>query len=145
MTLTATIIAIAFGVILIFITSPTSALVGWFLNKFAIHPQLDSKDITVTFNGTQLDEEDKNKFSEYFNEAQFLERNHIFPGTEKSFLHPETSVIPFVINVKSKKEMNLFLYSYDDHIDVVKQWKKKVTSFSIRSEQLQNFTISEMN
>ena len=139
-----TIIATIIGVILIFISSPTSALVGWILNKFALHPKLDPKDITVTFNGMRLEEEEKNRFSAYFNEAQYVKRNHIFPGTEKSFLHPETAVIPFVINVKNKKkEMNFFLYHNDDHVDVVKQWKKKVASFSLSSEPLQNFSISE--
>ncbi|MGG0668635.1 YfmQ family protein [Sporosarcina koreensis] len=139
-----TIIATIIGVILIFISSPTSALVGWILNKFALHPKLDPKDITVTFNGMRLEEEEKNRFSTYFNEAQYVKRNHIFPGTEKSFLHPETAVIPFVINVKNrKKEMNFFLYHNDDHVDVVKQWKKKVASFSLSSEPLQNFSISE--
>ena len=139
-----TIIAIAIGAVLIFLTGPTSALVGWFLSKFAIHPELDSKDVIVTFNGTHLDEEDKNQFLAYFNEAQFLTSNHIFPGTEKSYLQPETDVIPFVINVKRRnKEMNLFLYRYDDHIDVVKQRKNKVTSYSLSSEKLQNFTIDE--
>lgn len=45
------------------------------------------------------------------------------------------------VKVKSrKKEMKFFLYIHDDHVDVVKQWKKKVTSFSIRSEYLQNYT-----
>lgn len=139
-----TIIATIIGVILIFISSPTSALVGWILNKFALHPKLDPKDITVTFNGMRLEEEEKNRFSAYFNEAQYVKRNHIFPGNEKSFLHPETAVIPFVINVKNrKKEMNFFLYHNDDHVDVVKQWKKKVASFSLSSEPLQNFSISE--
>lgn len=137
-----TIITIAIGSIIIFITSPTSALVEWILNKTTIHPKLDPKDITVTYNGMHLEGEEKSRFSEYFNEAKYVKRNHIFPGTEKSFLHPETAVIPFVINVKSrKKEMNFFLYHHDDHVDVVKQWKKKVASFSLRSEQLQNFSI----
>ncbi len=134
---------IVIGVILIFITSPPSALVGWVLSKFTLQPKLDSKDVIVTFNGTDLEEEEKNRFNDYFNEAQFLERNHIFPGNEKLFLHPETHIIPYVVKVKSrKKEMNLFVYIYEDHVDVVKQWKKKVASFSIRSEYLQKFTIS---
>ena len=138
-----TIVSIVIGTILIFITSPTSALVEWVLSKFTLHPKLDSKDVIVTFNGKHLEEEEKIRFNNYFNEAQFLERNHIFPGNENLFLHPETNVIPFVIKVKKrKKEMNFFIYSYDDHVDVVKQWKKKVVSFSIRSEHLQNFTIS---
>lgn len=137
-----TIVIIVIGIILIFMTSPPSAVVEWTLSKFTIHPKLDSKDIIVKYNGMHLEEEEKIRFNDYYNEAQFLERNHIFPGNEKLFLHPETNVIPFVIKVKSKnKEMNYFIYIYDDHADVVKQWKKKVASFSIRSEHLQNFTI----
>lgn len=142
-----TIAIIVIGTILIFLSSPTSALVGWVLSKFALHPKLDPKDISVTFNGIHLEEEEKIRFNNYFNEAQFLERNHIFPGNEGLFLHPETTVIPFVIKVKRrKKEMNFFLYSYDDHVDVVKQWKKNVASFSIRSEYLQSFsTLNNIN
>lgn len=138
-----TILLIVIGAIFKFLMSPPSALVGWVLSKFALHPKLDSKDITVTFNGTQLEEEEKIRFNEYFNEAQFLERHHIFPGNEKFFLNPDTNIIPFVINVKSrKKEMNFFVYSDDDTIDVVKQWKKKVASYSLSSEYLQKFAIS---
>ena len=138
-----TIIAIAIGVILIFITSPTSALVGWFLDKFALQPKLEAKDSTVTYNGTQLDEEDKIRFITYFNEARFVDRNHIFPGTETSFLQPETNDIPFVIHVTSgKKEIRYFLYCNDEHIDVVKQWKKKVASYTVASEHLQSFNAS---
>ncbi|MFJ7936506.1 YfmQ family protein [Sporosarcina sp. NPDC096371] len=138
-----TIAIIVIGVLLIFITSPTSALVGWVLSKFTPHPKLDSKDSIVTFNESHLNEQEKSRFIDYFNEAQFLESNHIFPGNEQFFLHPDTHVIPFVIKEKSrKKEMNFFIYIYDDHVDVVKQWKKKVTSFSISSEYLQKFTIS---
>ncbi|MFJ5770090.1 YfmQ family protein [Psychrobacillus sp. NPDC093180] len=134
---------IVLGTILIFVSCPPSALVGWVLDKFALHPKLDSKDITITFNGTHLDEEEKIRFNEYFNEAHFLERNHIFPGNEKFFLNPETDVIPFVINVRNRiKETNFFIYSHDDNIDVVKQWKKKVASYSLSSEYLHNFTIS---
>lgn len=99
----------AFGIIVIAIIfkmlmSPPSAVVGWVTSKFALHPKLDSKDITVTFNGKHLDEEEKIRFTDYFNESLFLERYNIYQGYEKSFLHPETNVIPFVINVKSRKK-----------------------------------------
>jgi hypothetical protein len=138
----------AFGIIVIAIIfkmlmSPPSAVVGWVVSKFALHPKLDSKDITVTFNGKHLEEEEKIRFTDSFNEALFLKQYNIFQGNEKLFLHPETDVIPFIINVKSrKKEVNFFVYSYDDHVDVVKQWKKKVASYSLSSEYLQKFTIS---
>lgn len=137
------ILLIVGGIIIKLLMSPPSAVVGWFLSKFALHPKLDSKDITITFNGKRLEGEEKVRFTDYFNEALFLERNHIFPGNEKLFLEPETNIIPFVINVKNrKKEVNFFVYSYDDHVDVVKQWKKKVVSYTLSSESLQTYAIS---
>ena len=137
------VLIIVLGIMIKMLMSPPSAVVGWISSKFALHPKLDSKDVTVTFNGKHLEEEEKIRFTDYFNEALFLERYNIFQGNEKLFLHPETNVIPFVINVKSgKKEMNFFVYRYDDHVDVVKQWKKKVDSYSLSSEYLQKFTIS---
>ncbi|MEI4771910.1 YfmQ family protein [Psychrobacillus sp. FJAT-51614] len=137
-----TVLLIVISIIFKFLMSPPSAVVGWVVSKFALHPKLDSKDITVTFNGMHLEEEEKIRFTDFFNEALFLERNHIFPGNEKFFLHPETNVIPFVINVKSRnKEMNFFVYSHDDQVDVVKQWKKKVASYSLSSDNLGKFSI----
>ncbi|QUG41946.1 hypothetical protein KD050_01195 [Psychrobacillus sp. INOP01] len=139
-----TIVIIIIGAILKFLMTPPSALVGWALSKFELHPKLVSQGITVTFNGNHLTEEEKIKFIDHFNESLYLERQHIFPGNEKFFLNPETNVIPFVINVKNrKKEMNFFVYcNDDDNIDVVKQWKKKVACYSLSSEYLQKFTIS---
>lgn len=137
-----TVLIIVISIILKFLMSPPSALVGWVVSKFALHPKLDPKDVTVTFNGKQLEEKEKNRFTDYFNGALFLERNHIFPGHEELFLNPETDVIPFVIKVRSKKkEINFFVYSDDDQVDVVKQWKKKVANYTLSSESLQNFTI----
>jgi len=138
-----TVIIVVIFALLKMLTSPPSALVGWLVSNFALHPKLNSKDITITFNGKQLEEEEKNRFTELFNEALFLKRYNIFQGNEDLFLNPETSVIPFVINVKSrKKEMTFYVYRYDDHVDVVKQWKKKVASYRLSSECLQKFTIS---
>ncbi|RTQ87779.1 YfmQ family protein [Lysinibacillus telephonicus] len=142
MTWTAVLLIVG-GILLKLLTSPPSAVVGWVVSRFALHPKLDSKYATITFNGKQLDEEEKNKLINNFNEALFLERYHIFPGNEEIFLHPETNVIPFVINVKRrKKEVNFFVYSHDDHVDVVKQRKKKIASYSLSSEYLQEFSIT---
>ena len=58
---------------------------GWVVSKFALHPKIDSKDVTVTYNGKNLEEEEKNRFTDYFNEALFLERNHIFRGMKNCF------------------------------------------------------------
>ncbi|SOC44168.1 YfmQ family protein [Ureibacillus acetophenoni] len=137
------VLLILIGVILKFAMSPPSALVGWVVSKFALHPKLDSKDVTITFNEKKLVDEEKDTLINYFNESLFLERNHIFPGNEEAFLNPDTDITPFVINVKKKnKEMNFFLYCSTDQIEVVKQWKKKVASYSLSSEPLQKFTPS---
>ncbi|RFU60454.1 YfmQ family protein [Peribacillus glennii] len=136
-------ISIAIGCIIKFSMNPPSAVVAWISSKFALHAQLNSKDITVSYNGTHLEEEEKIRFTDYFNEAIFLKKYYIFPGNEKLFLHPETNVIPYVIKVKGrKKDVDIFVYSYDDHVDVVKQCKKKVVSYSLRSDYLQTITIS---
>lgn len=131
------------GVIALILTSPTSDFCGWFIDKFALHPKLDSKVVTVTFNANKLEGNKKNRFIDHFNEAVFLKRFDIFAGNEKFFLEPETNVIPVVINFKNrKKEVNFFLYIDDKDIMVVKQRKKKVDCYSLDSENLQNFIIT---
>jgi len=137
------VITVVIGIIIKLIMSPPSSVVAWVLSKFALHPKLDSKDVIVTFNGKLLEEKEKIRMINYFNEAYILKKYYIFPGKEELFLHPDTNVIPFVINVKKgEKDVNFFIYSYDDHVDVVKQSKKKVESYSLRSDHLQRFTIS---
>lgn len=136
-------ITIVIGIILKMIMSPPSLVVNWLVSKFALHPKLNTKDVTVTFNGKPLEEVGKIRFTDYFNEATFLKQYYIFPGNENLFLQPETNVTPFVINVKSgKKEVDYFVYRYDDHVDVVKQCGKKVVSYRLRSDYLQKFTLS---
>ena len=128
--------------ILKLLMSPPSALVAWVVTKFAVHPKLDSKDVTVTFNGNHLEEEAKIRFTDYFNEANFLKKHYIFPGNEKLFLHPENNVTPFVITVKKgKKDVNFFVYSSDNQVNVVKQDKEKVVSYSLNSDNLLKFTV----
>lgn len=138
------ILATAAGIILKFLTSPPSALVGWILNKFEVHPKLEAKNITITFNGNRLKKEEENKFIDSFNEAQFLYKNHIFPGNEELFLHPETSIIPHIIYFKKKaKEITWHVYSYGDQVDVVKQQKKKITSYTLESKYIQSLSLQK--
>jgi hypothetical protein len=78
----------------------------------------------------------------YFNEAKYLKKNHIFPGNEKLFLHPENSGTPIIIDVKKgKNDVRLYVYIYNDHVDVVKQYKNKVVAYSLLSENLQERSI----
>ena len=126
------------GILLKFLTSPPSALVGWVLSKFELHPRLDSEDVTITFEGKRLDGEEKNRIINSFNDAQFLNRNHIFPGNEALFLHPDKNCISHIIYQKRKnKEVTFHIFSYVDHVDVVKQWKKKIASYTLDADYLQ--------
>lgn len=136
------IITVLFFLFNFFFSAP-STYVSWALKKFELYSKLDPKDVTVTFNGKQLGIEDKKIFVEYFNEAYILKRHVILKGKEELFLHPETDVTPFVMNIKNdKKDINFFVYRHEDEIEVVKQDKKKVESYSLSSQDLQNFTMS---
>ncbi|MED4455160.1 YfmQ family protein [Metabacillus fastidiosus] len=120
-------IFIAFAKILV-TCLPTSA-VEWIISKFELHPTLSNTDATITINGRSLEGEEKDQVIHYFNEAIFLEKYY---GT------PEDTVTPLVINTKNgKNSVKIFLYSYNDHIDVVKKYKKKVIAYRLRSNSLQ--------
>ncbi|MGE7841346.1 YfmQ family protein [Lysinibacillus sp. NPDC093712] len=138
------IITIVIGSIVKLLMSPPSIVVAWTVSKFELHKKLDSKDVTVTYNGKNLEEVEKNRFTDYFNEASFLKKHYIFPGNEKLFLEPESNVTPFVINVKKgkKEDVHFFVFHYDNHVDVVKKYKEKVVSYSISSEHLQKWSTS---
>ena len=143
MTLTTTLIILAAGIILKLLSSPPSAVVAWVLSIFSLHPKLKSNEVIITFNGKDIEGEEKAKFIDHFNEADFLERNHIFPGDEEKYLHPQTNLNPFIIHDKSrKKQVNLFVYCDEDNIFVVKQKNKKVASYSLRSDKLNKFNVS---
>ena len=36
------------------------------------------------------------------------------------------------------KDFTFYIYSHEEHVDVVKQYKKKVVAYSLRSKNLQN-------
>lgn len=120
---------------------PTDA-VNWIMSKFKIHSEISDADAIVTFGGKRLEGEDKVQVLNYFNEAKFLKKNHIFPGNEKLFLHPENSGTPIIMDVKKgKNEVRLYVYIYNDHVDVVKQYKNKVVAYSLLSESLQERSV----
>jgi hypothetical protein len=136
-------LTVLLGIVIKMVTSPPSAVVEWISGKFALHPKLNPNDITATYFGNHLEEEEKIRFIYYFNEATFLKQYDIFPGNEKLFLQPETDVTPYVINVKrGNKDINIFAYCFADYVYVVKQYNKKVVAYNLRSDHLQEFTIS---
>ncbi|WP_432702711.1 YfmQ family protein [Lysinibacillus sphaericus] len=135
---------IVIGSIVKLVMSPPSIVVGWTVSKFELHKKLDAKDVTVTYNGKKLEEEEKSRFTNYFNEASFLKKHYIFPGNEKLFLEPESNVTPFVINLKKgKKDIHFFVFNYDNHVDIVKKYKENIVSYSVSSDCLQNFSTSK--
>ncbi|WP_226529840.1 YfmQ family protein [Metabacillus niabensis] len=139
--ISAFIVSFILAAIKIVLTCMPSDLVDWILSKFALHPNLNSQDVKVTYNGKHLESEEKMKFTDYFNEATFLKKYYIFPGNEHLFLNPETDVSPIVVNMRrGKKTIILYVFCYEDHIDVVKQFKRKVVSYSLRSDGLQTLS-----
>ncbi len=138
MTLPVLILTIILSLLKLLVTCLPTDAVNWILSKFKIHSEISDSNAIVTFDGKRLEGEDKIQVINYFNEAKFLKKNHIFPGNEQLFLHPENSGTPIIIDVKrGKNDVRFFVYIYSDHVDVVKQYKKKVVAYSLLSEGFQ--------
>lgn len=122
-----------FALFKVIVTCLPTGVVEWILSKFELHPTLSDETVTVTIDGKQLVGEDKKQIIHDFNEALFL---------EKYYANPKNSGTPLVIDInKGKNNVRLFLYNYNDHIDVVKTYKNKVVTYSLRSNSLQNHAL----
>lgn len=129
---------ILISIVKIVMTCLPTGPVEWLIKKFEIHSKLNEPNVTVTIDGKQLEGDDKIQVIHEFNLATYLEQHYIFPGTEEYFLHPENSKTPLVIDTKKgKNDIRLFVFRYNDRIDVVKQYKKKVVAYSLLSDHLQ--------
>lgn len=121
---------ILFGALKIVVTSMPTSVIESIIGRFELHPQLNNEAVTITIDGKRLEGEEKIQIVDYFNEAIFLEK-YYFP--------PHSSGTPLVIDTKKgKNDVRFSVYRYDDHVDVVKQYKKKVVAYSLRSKSLQN-------
>lgn len=121
------------------VTCLPTDVVNWLLNKFKMHPTLSDENTVITMDGKRLEGEEKNQVIQDVNQGMILKKNHIFPGNDSLFLHPESGVKPLVIDTKKgKKDIRLLVFVYGDHVDVVKQDKKKLVAYSMRSESLQD-------
>ncbi|PEB50810.1 hypothetical protein CON65_08980 [Bacillus pseudomycoides] len=117
------------GALKIAVASIPNSVVESFISKFELHPKLNEAAVTVTIDRKRLQEEDKTQIIDHFNQAIFLER-YYFP--------PQSSGTPLVINTKrGKNDVTFSVYSYNDHVDVFKQYKKKIVAYSLRSDSLQ--------
>lgn len=118
--------------------------VEWIMNKFATHAKLNDQEVSVTIDGHSMDHEEKVVFIKYLNEAIFMEKYYIYPGTEQSFLPPEKNGKYIIIDAKmGNKDVRLHLYNDKNSIDVVKQFNKKVIAYNIHSDKLQEYFISK--
>lgn len=134
---------ILISLIKILMTCLPTGPVEWLISKFEIHSKLSETNAIITIEGKLLEGEEKIQVINFFNEATFLKQHYIYPGTEALYLQPENSETPIVIDVKhGKKDARLYVFSYHDRIDVVKQYKKKVVLYSLLSDELQKRTFS---
>jgi hypothetical protein len=126
------------SIVIIVSSSLTNNAVERLVSKFEIHPKLNATNVNVTINGKCLESKDKEQVISDLNEAFFLKKHNILRGTEELFLHPKNSETPFVIDTKiGKKDIRIFVYCYNDRVEVVKQYKKKLIAYSLRSDKLQ--------
>ncbi|MCM3673850.1 MULTISPECIES: YfmQ family protein [Peribacillus] len=138
MTVPVLILTIILSLLKLLVTCLPTDAVNWIMSKFKMHSEIGDVNAIVTFDGKRLEGGDKIQVINYYNEAKFLKKNHIFPGNEHLFLHPENSGTPIIIDTKrGKNDVRLFVYIYNDHVDVVKQYKNKVVAYSLLSESLQ--------
>lgn len=123
------VLLVLIGLIKVVLTCLPTSAVEWIISKFELHPTLSDATTTITIDEKHLEGEEKNQVIRHFNEALVL---------EKYYVHPENSGTPLVIDTKRGKDIiKLFVYSYSDHVDVVKKDKKKVVAYRLRSDSLQ--------
>ncbi|MDM5298627.1 YfmQ family protein [Bacillus pumilus] len=135
---------VVFSLLKLLVTSLPSGVVERLFRRYAVHAKVTSDQTNMTFQGRPLDDQQKFQVIQYFNEATFIERYYIYPGDEERFLHPSDGPVPLTMQTKiGKHDITLFLFHYDDHVDVVRQYthkpKKKLTAYRLQSEPLQTF------
>ncbi|NHM30842.1 YfmQ family protein [Neobacillus terrae] len=136
---------ILISLVKILMTCLPTGIVEWLISNFEVHSKLKSEDVTITLGDRHLEGQSKIQIIHDFNNAAFLERNYIWPGNEQVYLNPENSGTRLVIDTKrGKKDVRLFVFIYNDRIDVVKKFKKKLQAYSLDSENLQKLSLKEI-
>lgn len=139
MTWTVLLVTLLICIIKVLMTCLPTGVVEWLIKKFEMHAKLDEENVTMTKAGKILEGKEKKQVIDWFNNATVLERYTIIAGyNEKKYLEPEDGGNPIVIHAKrGKQTLKISLHSYHDRIDVVKQHKKKIVAYSLRSDHLQ--------
>ncbi|UYO34351.1 YfmQ family protein [Bacillus zhangzhouensis] len=133
---------VVFSLLKLVVTSLPSGVVERLFSRYAVHAKVTSDLTTMTFQGRPLDDQQTSEIIQHFNDAIFIERYYIYPGDEERFLHPQEGPTPLIMQTKlGRHDVTLYLYHYDDHVDVVRQFthkpKKKLMAYRLRSEPLQ--------
>ncbi|MBM7703519.1 YfmQ family protein [Metabacillus iocasae] len=143
MTLTVLLSLIVLAFVKILLTCLPNDAVAWMFKKFETHSKLDEENTTVTIDSNLLEGKGKIEVLDAFNEAIFIKQHYIFPGNEHLYLQPDNGGTPIVIDTKmGKRDVRLFVYSYHDYIDVVKQGKKKLVAYRLVSNRLQQHSVA---
>ncbi|MED1059899.1 YfmQ family protein [Bacillus mycoides] len=123
-----------FGALKVLVSSMPTSVVESIISRFELHQKLDEENTTVTVDGESIEGEMKLQVIHEFNEALFLDK-HYFP--------PQGNGTPIVMETKKgKREIRFSIYSYEEHVDVVKRYKKKVVAYRLRSKSLQSRSVA---
>jgi hypothetical protein len=126
------------GGIVAFVMSPPTSVANWFLAKFEVHPELIEATTTVSIDDKQLEDEDKTQVIQLFNRAAFIKKYY-----GEVSRHSGT---PMIIDTKQgNTDVRLLLYTYNDHVDVFKQYKNKVVAYQLVSRRLQEHSMSQIS
>ncbi|PKG22896.1 YfmQ family protein [Niallia nealsonii] len=131
-------------IVKVLMTCLPTGTVNWLIRKFEMHAKLREEDVIISINGNQLEREEKMQVIRAFNEATVLEKYTIYRGyNEHVYLNPENDGTPIVIDAKrGKQNIKIVMHKYNDHIDIVKQYKKKIIAYSVHVEPLQKHFMS---
>ncbi|EOP51723.1 hypothetical protein CN445_09620 [Bacillus cereus] len=123
-----------FGALKVLVSSMPTSVVESIISRFELHQKLDEENTTITVDGESIEGEMKVQVIHEFNEALFLDK-HYFP--------PQGNGTPIVMETKKgKREIRFSIYSYEEHVDVIKQYKKKVVAYRLRSKSLQSRSVA---
>lgn len=128
MTVWFVVLLVVFGLFKIIVTSMPNSFIESLSKKFELHPTLKEDEVTIKRNDKEIQGEEKSNILHAFNDATFVER-YYFP--------PQNHTTAIVIY--TKKNVIFSLYQHEEHIDVIKQYKKKIVGYRILSKTLPTF------
>ncbi|MCU7668017.1 YfmQ family protein [Bacillus thuringiensis] len=122
---------VIFGLLKIIVTSLPTSVVESFISRFELHSQLSDEETTITIKDRILQGEEKTQIINYFNDAIFVERYYAPP------MNNGTPIV--IVTKRGKTEICFFVYIHNEHVDVVKKYKKKVIAYKLLSRDLQKY------